>query len=158
MRAAKIRSWGYASKTYHENNVAKYKLTRQTWTQLWEEQKGCCAICKVEFAHPTEKALNKEGAAVYVDHLHYIGETRYTSDAKVVRGLLCFNCNTALGVIKENHTFLRNALLYLQQKGTSTFEEAEDSPLRAKPAIRKFYEVEVTEENGEVKTIQVEYT
>ena len=158
MRAAKLKPWGYATKTYHENNIAKYKLTRIEWERFWVEQKGCCAICQVEFAHPVEKALNKEGAAVFVDHIHYIGEIRYTSDAKVVRGLLCFNCNTMLGVIKEDHVFLKNALSYLQQRGTSTFEEAQDAKIRAKPLIRKFYEVEVTEPNGEIRTIKVEYT
>lgn len=54
----------------------QYRLTDATFQQLLEAQGGRCAICT--------EALNPP----YVDHDHKTG---------IVRGLLCFGCNTALG-------------------------------------------------------------
>lgn len=59
-----------------------------------------CKDCKNEF-NPTDTAY--QGA--YVDHCHETG---------VVRGLLCHNCNFAIGYMKDNPQRLRAAANYLE--------------------------------------------
>ena len=158
MRAARVRPWGYAAKNYHLNLFKVYKLTQQAWEELWEQQDGCCAICKVELAHPVQRVINKEGAEVFVDHLHEMYEKQHQSEAKKVRGLLCFNCNLFLGVIKESHVFLENALKYLQQKGTSTFREETVPKKRAQVKETKVQEYEeqwIKREDGTSELIRI---
>jgi len=63
---------------------------------MFEEQNGCCAICKkhqIEF----KKKL-------HVDHNHKSGQ---------VRGLLCHNCNLAIGRLQESPTIIASALEYV---------------------------------------------
>ena len=154
MKAPPLASWGYAYMKYHQNNFTRYKLTEERWKELWEEQEGCCAICKAAFAHPTQHAMGKQGVKCFVDHKHPLpGKAVEQSD---VRGLLCFNCNHDLGAVNENMLFLKNAHEYLQKKGLSLHYA--EKPKHAQPKERKYYEVEVTEPNGEKRIIQVEYT
>ena len=44
---------------------------------------------------------------LYIDHDHETGK---------VRGLLCLQCNTALGLLKDNPKVLKKALKYLTRK------------------------------------------
>lgn len=74
--------------------LRKYSLTKQNLENLYILQENKCKICKKEF-----KKLN-------VDHCHTSGK---------VRGLLCSNCNTGLGLFKDNSEFLQSALLYLKE-------------------------------------------
>ncbi len=61
------------------------------------EQDGKCAICK---------STDNLGRYMCVDHNHETGE---------LRGLLCTNCNQALGLFKENLNNLENALSYFRK-------------------------------------------
>ena len=81
------------------NNHLKnnYGITLDDYNIMLFQQDGCCAICKT---HHTE--LNKN---LSVDHNHTTGE---------VRGLLCNNCNTAIGKLGENIQTIKNAIKYLQ--------------------------------------------
>ena len=106
---------------------ADYKLTQRTWDALWAEQGGCCAICRVVFAHPYTKSMKLSGVKCVVDHKHFPGERKGQCKAESVRGLLCFNCNTHLGAVREEKVFLKGALAYLEKKGLSTFDY-EDAP------------------------------
>lgn len=73
--------------------MARYRMTIEDYENLLYKQKGACAICKV-----------KKGKELHVDHCHKTG---------IVRGLLCGNCNRALGLMKDNMSFLKNAIEYL---------------------------------------------
>ena len=64
-----------------------------------EAQGGTCAVCS--------------GPAQHVDHDHETGE---------VRGVLCFNCNQALGNARDDAAVLRRLARYLE--------------LHRKPALR----------------------
>ena len=78
----------------------KFEMEPEQYTQMLENQQHKCAICGYlapENATCTEK--------LYVDHDHSNGN---------VRGLLCMNCNSALGHFKENLTILKNAVNYLE--------------------------------------------
>jgi hypothetical protein len=68
-------------------------------TQL-AAQGGSCAIC-ASTACPTGKALS-------VDHDHETGE---------LRGILCGNCNMAIGCLQDDPRLLRSAIAYLEGGG-----------------------------------------
>lgn len=72
-------------------------ITVERYWQLWNEQKGVCAIC-----------LEPErfGRALSIDHDHQTG---------VVRALLCNNCNIALGHMQDDETRLYAAARYLER-------------------------------------------
>ena len=69
----------------------KYGLTFESYFQILEKQNGRCAICR-------------QPIKLHVDHDHRTGK---------VRGLLCSNCNMALGSFKDDIGILQNAITYL---------------------------------------------
>lgn len=76
-------------------NLRKFGLTPAGFAALKQEQGGQCAICRAEPAPTRDLA---------VDHDHATGK---------VRGLLCSNCNTALGLFGDNPERLDAAREYL---------------------------------------------
>lgn len=77
-----------------------YGITRAEFDVLVEKQGNLCAICHGE--------RNGPGTVLHVDHCHTTGR---------VRGLLCSNCNRALGMFGDDPVRLRAAADYLE-KGT----------------------------------------
>ncbi len=75
-----------------------YGITLKEYERLYLLQNGMCAIC-----HRPEMAKGRLFLAV--DHSHRNGH---------VRGLLCSNCNTALGLFKDSLENLRSAVRYLK--------------------------------------------
>lgn len=73
----------------------KYGISLEDYQKLLDSQNGVCAIC-------WDKNIYKK--TLVVDHCH-------TSDK--VRGLLCDNCNLALGLTKDNPEILLRAIKYL---------------------------------------------
>lgn len=71
-------------------------------------QGGVCAICKKPERHRSNGPKVKRLA---VDHDHTTGE---------VRGLLCNNCNRALGLFGDDVTALQAAIDYLSRVGELT--------------------------------------
>jgi hypothetical protein len=76
---------------------AKYNITIEDYNDMFIEQGGRCAICGKH-----QKDLKNKLA---VDHCH---------GTKKVRGLLCLNCNTALGNFRDRLDLLENAMKYLE--------------------------------------------
>jgi hypothetical protein len=64
--------------------------------QLLIIQNNCCGICKQAFSN---------SKATHIDHCHITSK---------VRGILCSNCNTMLGLAKDNQEILQNAINYLK--------------------------------------------
>ena len=84
-----------ARKAVHRKNIkVRYGLSLEQYEQLVNSQSGCCGICK-ERMEP-----------VCVDHCHDTGK---------VRGLLCRNCNSALGKFKDSPETLRSAADYIEK-------------------------------------------
>lgn len=82
-----------------------YGLTLQEYLDIAEAQNFQCAIChKENFA----MGVNHSGCLV-VDHDHQTG---------AVRGLLCHNCNRALGLLQDSINYLRSAAKYLESVTT----------------------------------------
>lgn len=72
-----------------------YGISLEDYQKLYEAQNGACLICE-----------NKE-ERLYVDHCHKEG---------IVRGLLCRNCNTGIGMLGDNILTLEKAINYLKGK------------------------------------------
>lgn len=98
LRAANPEKYRAADRT--RSLRAKYGLTPDDYLSLLGQQNNQCGICANELS-PT---------ATHVDHDHATG---------VVRGLLCFLCNTALGKFRDNPDVLRAAISYLERSASS---------------------------------------
>jgi hypothetical protein len=77
----------------------KYQVTLEQWQAQFDKQGGRCAGCMKVFG--TERSN-----IPCVDHDHETGE---------FRGLLCHECNRALGLLKDSITTLQTLVLYLQR-------------------------------------------
>lgn len=85
------------------------KLPIESYEALWRAQKGVCAAC----GQP-EQSVSKRGTrSLAVDHCHVTGR---------VRGLLCGNCNRALGLLHENPERVRSLLRYLQERCLAIYD------------------------------------
>lgn len=87
---------------YHKNYrlVRRFGITLEQYEQMRAVQGGGCAICgKTRFDDVREHDLA-------VDHDHSTG---------VVRGLLCRDCNVALGKFGDSLDVLKKAVAYLEQ-------------------------------------------
>lgn len=81
--------------------LAPHGINTQKYDELLSQQSFRCAICRNP---PTDT-----GRSLAVDHCH--------TSAKV-RGLLCVNCNTALGLLRDSEFNLESALMYLKKAGS----------------------------------------
>lgn len=101
------REWGYVNAYYLRN----YRLTKEQVDRIAEEVGHVCQICGEEgfVMDPT-----RHKARLVVDHCHTTG---------VVRGLLCHNCNRALGLFGDSPELLKRASEYLQAKGAETIRK-----------------------------------
>jgi hypothetical protein len=67
-----------------------FKITPEEWDRVLDYQGGVCFICQQK---------PKLGKRLSVDHMHYGSED---APAGMVRGLLCFRCNAALGKLESS--------------------------------------------------------
>lgn len=84
----------------HQRLAAMYGLTAEAYEELLSRQGGC-AICQA-----------KESDRWAVDHDHSCCNGDITC-GKCIRGILCFPCNQALGLLKDSPENLKRALSYL---------------------------------------------
>jgi hypothetical protein len=103
LKNLKLRS--YRKRISREFKLSsKYGLTQGQWDALREDQNYECAICGL---HENDHKNN-----LSVDHNHTTGE---------IRGLLCPNCNTGIGMLKDDPILLQKALDYLLNSKTNLF-------------------------------------
>ncbi len=76
----------------HEFMRRKFNLTEQQYAKLMENEN--CQICNTQL---TKKCI---------DHCHSTNK---------IRGVLCNNCNTALGLVGDNISTLQKMIEYLNQ-------------------------------------------
>jgi coproporphyrinogen III oxidase len=74
----------------------RYGITQDQFNQMLVDQNNMCRICSNEF---------KSTKDTHIDHCH---------NSSIVRGLLCNNCNMALGQFNDNLDIMENAIKYLQ--------------------------------------------
>lgn len=96
--ANKLRDiWRKASRKYMKGDkrknktLSKYGLTKETYNNMYDDQKGLCKICN-------------QNLTLVVDHCH---------TSNIVRGLLCNMCNVGLGCFTDDIDRLKSAIKYL---------------------------------------------
>ena len=77
--------------------IREYGITLEQYQQMLIDQKESCRICGVHQETQTKR--------LFVDHCHETGK---------VRGLLCYACNTLLGLAKDRLEVLEKAVEYLK--------------------------------------------
>ena len=86
--------------TYEQNRrrrlKTKFNITESQYAEILKSQNGRCAICQID--------RNANFKSFVVDHDHSNGK---------VRGLLCMNCNTAIGQFRESIDNLMRAADYI---------------------------------------------
>jgi hypothetical protein len=102
----------YERKSFHKNKHKRpydyladkdrklqkaFGISYQEYLKMLEAQQGACAICGT-----TDTGKRK---AFAVDHCHDTGK---------IRGLLCSNCNTGIGNLRDNIKLLERAIEYLR--------------------------------------------
>jgi hypothetical protein len=83
-----------------------FKIREVDYNILLKKQNNRCAIC-----YRDRSEFYKNFA---VDHDHRCCSSK-KSCGKCIRGLICFDCNIALGHLKEDPKILQNALNYLNK-------------------------------------------
>jgi Recombination endonuclease VII len=78
----------------------RYGLTPEKFEELQGINKYKCWACNSLPRYHWKK--------LHIDHCHL---------KKKVRGLLCFNCNTALGLLEDSPRRIKNLLKYLKKYG-----------------------------------------
>ena len=102
-RQANYRAWYKTRKDTSEHKKdaharqikAQYGISIEQYNEMLNRQNGVCKICKKE-----------NGRRLCVDHCHTTGR---------VRGLLCDNCNKAMGLCNDDPKLLRLCAEYLEE-------------------------------------------
>lgn len=97
---AYAREWARRNpKRTRARNLKKFGISVEHYEALLVSQDSCCAICRGQ---------NANGKALAVDHCHKTGR---------VRGLLCTNCNTGIGMLGDSSLRLKLAAEYVTRWG-----------------------------------------
>lgn len=102
----RTRAYRKANPLKHKGHALKYRhgITLEDYARMYKEQWGMCGIC----GKPGKSMLDskvKTQEILYIDHCHR---------TKKVRGLLCNNCNSAIGLFREDIKAIENSLNYLK--------------------------------------------
>ena len=84
----------------HKERERKFGINSETYAQMLQNQNGVCAIC----GNPETATRLGVVRALSVDHCHTTGR---------IRGLLCSDCNTGIGKLKDDTKILQSAIRYL---------------------------------------------
>lgn len=85
----------------------RFKITREQYDAMLSSQDGVCAICGNPETTSTNRKNDGSVNRLAVDHNHSTG---------VVRGLLCFKCNTMLAHVEKNEELITKIVRYLEDK------------------------------------------
>jgi Recombination endonuclease VII len=89
----------------HTTISKRYGLGVREYEALLKAQGGKCAICR----QPERATYHGRVRRLAIDHDHHTDR---------IRGLLCSNCNAALGHFRDNPSSLRAAIKYLKRPWT----------------------------------------
>lgn len=81
----------------------RYGLTPEEYEEMYLKRSGQCDICKIQFDR------------LHVDHDHSCCPGKNTCGL-CVRGLLCGNCNRAIGLLNDDLAVAKRAVDYLGEK------------------------------------------
>lgn len=91
----------HLASTRRRRGLSDHGVTETQYDEMFAKQNGACAVCK----KPSPYNL-------HVDHDHSCCSGVY-SCGRCVRGLLCLQCNRALGMLGDDPAILANAIEYL---------------------------------------------
>ena len=85
-----------------------YNMTLEEFDDMMEQQNNCCKICNKLVHRSTNNGNNKTVYAntAVVDHCHSTDK---------VRGILCSNCNFAIGKLHDSPGFALSCYYYLKE-------------------------------------------
>lgn len=92
----------------------KYGLSADQVAARLEEQRHQCGICSSPIRLAVGREMNQRDAA-HIDHDHRTGQ---------FRGLLCFNCNVAIGHLRDDPELVDRAATYLRFHAITILENA----------------------------------
>ena len=99
-RDARVARGGQRERDRENNLKYLYGLTEEEYARMSEEQGHVCKICR-----RPPRGTRPNTSRLVVDHCH---------DTGVIRGLLCHQCNWALGLLGDSADLLRAGVLYLE--------------------------------------------
>lgn len=101
-KKAYLKEWNLKNKDKAKAAKLKrnYNLTLDQYNKMLSDQNGCCKVCSVKF----DMLITSLGPNV--DHCHKTNK---------VRGLLCINCNTALGKLKDDTKIMQKLIKYIKE-------------------------------------------
>lgn len=85
--------------------LKQFGITIEDYEKLLQKHNHQCEICRNKFKKVKDKE-NRVRQDTCIDHCHKSGK---------IRGLLCLNCNSALGYFKEDVDILKGAIKYLRK-------------------------------------------
>jgi len=88
----------------------RYGITLEQYNTLFAKQRGLCATCSIH-----QSQLRR---ALCVDHDHMTGQ---------IRGLLCDDCNIALGHLRDDKTTLSVMIEYLSNSESAVNSDNKDN-------------------------------
>lgn len=102
----RTRAYRKANPLKHKGHALKYRhgITLEDYGRMYDEQWGMCGICGTPGKSMLDSKV-KTQEILYIDHCHR---------TKKVRGLLCNNCNSAIGLFREDIKAIENSLNYLK--------------------------------------------
>ena len=86
--------------TFYKPNYIAHHLTEEQYSKMFNLYNGKCHSCK-------------DRGATNIDHDHNCCSGQ-RSCGKCVRGILCSQCNTALGLLQDNKQKIKNLLQYIK--------------------------------------------
>lgn len=86
----------------HRQHSWRYSMTSDEYVALFEDPK--CTICGLD-----------DASKLTIDHDHTCCPQDYGTCGNCNRGLLCRNCNLAIGLLKEDVNRFKSAIRYLER-------------------------------------------
>lgn len=105
-------TWAAYMRDYRKKNPSKMKaidlkkrfgISLEQYNTMLAEQAGVCKICSLPETALDHRTLKPRNMAV--DHCHKTNR---------IRGLLCSDCNMAIGLLKEDLSLFQKASKYLE--------------------------------------------
>jgi hypothetical protein len=93
----------------NRNKYKRYNITEEIFNELVAIQGNKCIICYKPFL------CTSRYNTPHIDHDHKCCNTNCKCCGKCIRGLLCYDCNTFLGKIKDNPEVTDRASNYLRE-------------------------------------------
>jgi hypothetical protein len=84
----------------HRPAWKRHKITEDQWTNLYNKYDGKCHSCK-------------ERNAYAIDHDHSCCNGNRSKCGNCIRGILCNQCNTALGLLNDNKEYIMRLVNYI---------------------------------------------